>query len=108
VYQLGEGVEKDEEKAMYHSEEAAIGGHPDARHNLGCYDERNGNTERAVKHFIIAAKLGLEGSMKALWTHYSHGNITKEELEATLRARQAALDAMKSVQRDIADKYHCK
>jgi len=41
--------------------------------------------------------------MKELWKHYSHGNITKEDLDATLRSHQAALDAMKSEQRDIAD-----
>ena len=31
----GEGVEKDKKKQLYHLEEAAIGGHPDARYNLG-------------------------------------------------------------------------
>ena len=31
LYEEGEGVEKDEKKAVYHYEEAAIGGHPDAR-----------------------------------------------------------------------------
>jgi hypothetical protein len=56
-----------------------------------------------VKHYIIAANLGLEESMKALWKHYSDGNITKEELEATLRAHQAALDEMKSPERDAAE-----
>jgi predicted secreted Zn-dependent protease len=56
-----------------------------------------------VKHFIIAANLGSEESMKALWTYYSVGCITKEDLDATLRTHQAALDAMKSAQRDEAD-----
>ena len=103
MYGKGEGVEKDDEKAVYHYEKAAIGGHPDARHNLACIEEENGNIERAVKHFIIASNLGHEKSMKALWKQYSAGNITKEDLDATLRAHQAALDAMKSEQRDIAD-----
>ena len=31
----GEGVEKDEGKAIYHLEEAAMGGHPRARYDLG-------------------------------------------------------------------------
>ena len=34
MYRRGEGVEKDEEKAVYHYEEAAMGGHPWARNNL--------------------------------------------------------------------------
>ena len=102
-YWQGEGVEKNEEKAVYHFEIAAIGGHPGARHGLACIEERNGNIERSVKHFIIGANLGVEESMKKLWKHYSDGNITKEDLDATLRAHQAALEAMKSEQRDRAD-----
>ncbi len=103
MYDTGEGVEKDEEKSVHHWEKAAIGGHPYARHNLACIEEESGNTVRAVKHFIIAANLGFDHSMKALWTHYSDGNITKEDLDATLRTHQAALDGMKSEQRDAAD-----
>ena len=103
MYEYGEGVEKDMEKAVYYYEMAAIGGHPFARHNLACYEEVNGNVERAVQHYIIAANLGHEESMKALWRHYSGGDITKKDLEVTLRAHQAALDAMKSPQRDAAE-----
>ena len=36
-YHLGHGVEKDEKKELFHLEEAAIGGHPKARHNLGVF-----------------------------------------------------------------------
>jgi tetratricopeptide (TPR) repeat protein len=103
MYERGEGVEKNEGKAVHHWEVAAIGGQPDARYNLGYIEERKGNMERAVKHFIIAAKLGDTGSMKELWAHYSDENITKDDLEATLRVHQAAIDAMKSPQRDAAE-----
>jgi TPR repeat protein len=88
---------------MYHYEKAAIGGHTYARHNLGIVEENNGHIERAVKHYIIAANLGFEMSIKVLWRHYSAGNITKEDLEATLRTHQAAIDATKSSQRDAAE-----
>jgi TPR repeat protein len=104
MYMNEEGVEKDEEKGIYHYEKAAIGGHHQARYNLGNHEERNGNAERAVKHFIIAANLGDELSMKVLWEHYSAGNITKKDLEATLRAHKAALDEMKSPEREKAEK----
>ena len=70
MYFKGEGVEKDEENAIHHYEKAAIGGHPKARHNLGAVEGSNGNTERAAKHFIIAAKLGFDESMKKLWRHF--------------------------------------
>jgi TPR repeat protein len=103
MYHLGRGVEEDQEKKIYHCEKAAIGGHPAARNSLGNYEERNGNNERAVKHFIIAANIGHEKSMKALWKHYSDGNIAKQDLEATLRAHQAAIDEMKSPERDAAE-----
>jgi len=99
----GEGVEKDEEKAVFHFEKAAIGGHPQARHELACYEGRNGNAKRAVRHLIIAANLGNVGSMKALWGAFNEGDITKEDLDATLRSHQDALNAMKSAQRDAAD-----
>ena len=103
MYWKGEGVAKDEEKGVYHYEKAAIAGHPWARNMLGCIEGKHENYERSVKHFIIAANLGSEESMKALWTYYSVGCNTKEDLEATLRTHKAALDEMKSAQRDAAD-----
>ncbi len=106
IYDMGTGVEQDAEKAVYHWEKAAMGGHPHARHALAIFEEENnGNIERAVKHLIIAANLGLEQPMKALREHYSAGNISKEDLEATLRSHHAAVDAMKSAQRDAAEAY---
>jgi len=43
-------VEKDKKKVVYHLEEAAICGHPAARWKLGFIEEKNGNSERSVKH----------------------------------------------------------
>jgi hypothetical protein len=102
MYRYGQGVEKDKGKKVYHLEKAAIGGNPYARNNLAVFEQNKGNFERATKHFIIAAKLGLEISMQKLWKYYSAGHITKEDLDATLRAHQAAIDATKSAQRDAA------
>jgi hypothetical protein len=59
-----------------------------------------------VKHFVIAANLGYEKSMKQLWKHFSAGYITKEELESTLRTHKAAIDATKSAQRDAAEAHY--
>jgi TPR repeat protein len=105
MYRLGQGVEKDEKKKVYHLEVAAIGGHVQSRHNLGCYEERNGRMERAVKHWIIAASMGDKESMKVLWKCHAMGLVKKEVLTATLRAHQAAVDATKSQQSEEADQY---
>ncbi len=103
MYYNGDGVEKDKEKEVYHLEKAAIGGHPYARFSLGCHEGINGSVERAVKHFMIAANHGSVASMKALWKEFKDGYITKEDLDATLRSHQDALNTMKSAQRDAAD-----
>jgi TPR repeat protein len=104
MYHEGDGVDKDEEKSFYHYEKATIGGHPVARSMLGCYEAKNGNAEIAAKHWIISANLGYEPSMKALLMIYKEGFITKEEYGATLRAHQAAINAMKSAQREAAER----
>ena len=44
-----------------------------------------------------------ERSMQALWDVFKIGYIGKDDLAATLRSHQAALDAMKSPQRDAAE-----
>ena len=99
MYMEGEGVEKDEEKEVYHWEKASISGHPYARHMLGLHEGANKNFERAVKHLIIAANLGCEYSMKRLLPMYKDGYISKEEYGSTLRTHQAAIaiDATKSI-----------
>jgi hypothetical protein len=58
-----------------------------------------------VKHLIIAANMGHEGSMKALWKYHALGLVKKDDLTATLRAHQAAVDATKSPQREEAEKF---
>jgi TPR repeat protein len=105
MYDLGDGVEKDEKKQVYHLEVAAIGGHVLARHNLGCHEGNNGRMERAVKHFTIAANMGYDKAMQALWKYHARGLVKKEHLTATLRAHQAAVDATKSQQREEAEEF---
>jgi hypothetical protein len=105
-YSLGHGTEKDEKKQLYHLEEAAIGGHPSARHNLGVTEWNNGSIERAVKHWIISAKQGFDDTIKELRRQYAKGRISKENFAAALRAHQAAVDATKSSQREAVEEYH--
>eukprot|EP00984_Skeletonema_dohrnii_P017433 scaffold7925_cov81-Skeletonema_dohrnii-CCMP3373.AAC.1 len=108
MYRDGQGVEKDRGKEMYHLEEATIGGHPYARHNLACKEERNGNIKRAVKYWTIAATQGLDHSIKTLMKYFKKGFVSKDDLAAALRAHQAAVDATKSPQREAADEYDRK
>ncbi len=103
MYNKGHGVEKDKAKEVHHLEEAAVGGHPVARFLLGSEEWRNGNTEKAVKHWIIAAAQGYDNSIKRLMEAFKMGFVSKEELASSLRAHQAAVDATKSPQKDAAD-----
>ena len=106
LYHEGRSVEKDEGKEIYHFEEAAIGGHPGARHNLGIREGNSGNIERAVKHWIVAATQGEDDSIKLLLKSFKMGLINKEKLAATLRAHKAAVDATKSPQRKNAEEFY--
>ena len=106
LYRRGEGVERDFAKEVYHLEEAAVGGHHVARNNLGLYERMSGNMERAVKHCIIAAKLGYNhpmfSTLDVVKQGFLAGIVSKEEYAATLRGHQAAVDATKSQKRDEA------
>ena len=104
LYHGGHGVEKDEGKEIYHLEKAAIGGHPHARHNLGAHEYYNGNIERAVKHWIIAATQGDDRSIETMVKVFKKGYVSKEDLASALRAHKAAVDATKSPQRELEEK----
>ena len=103
MYRAGQGVEEDVKKAVHHWEEAAIGGDPSARYNLGIQEWRKCNMERAKKHFIIAANLGLNDSLKEIKELYRDGYASKEDYANALRAYQAAVDETKSAQREKAE-----
>ena len=106
LYQFGRGVEKDEIKQIHHLKEAAIGGHPHARYNLGCVESENGRMDRAAKHFIIATKLGCDKSLDNLKVLYEAGHVSKDDFDAALCGHQAAIDASTSPQRKMAAKVY--
>jgi len=99
------GVEKDDKKVLHHLEQAAIGGHPNARYNLAVIEEKNGRIDRAIKHWIIAANLGHDLSLDALKDGFQRGFVSKEEFAAALSAYQAAVEATKSPQREAAETF---
>ncbi len=56
-----------------------------------------------MKHWIIAAKLGYDGSLNAIKEGYKEGFVSKEDFAAALRGHQSAVDATKSPQREVAE-----
>ena len=116
MYYHGRGVEKDERKEIHHLEEAAIGGHPEARFDLGRIEWGNANYERAKNHMIIGATQGHDASIKILMHTFKGGEVfkikkklvSKEDLEAAFRAHKAAVDATKSPGRELEEKLMSK
>jgi len=102
AYRNGEGVERDDKKATHYFELAAMGGNVEARHNLACLEGRAGNTDKALKHFMLAVKGGYAASLGIIKLMYIEGEATKDEYAKALRSYQAYLDEIKSEQRDEA------
>lgn len=90
-------------KFLYHYEEAAIGGEPNARFHLANIEEKNGRFERAAKHYIIAANLGYDLALQGVKDLFVKGIVRKEDYAAALRACQTAVDETKSAERKIAE-----
>ena len=108
MYSHGDGVEKDKKKRLFHLEEAAIGGHANARYNLGIVEWENKRNDRAIKHHIIAAKMGHVKSLEWLKKNYANGYVAKEDFASALRGHHAAVKAMKSPQREAAEAFRQK
>jgi len=95
-------VMRDKNKAKQYYELGAIMGDPQARYNLGCMENNEGNIDRAKRHWLIAVSSGYPNAMKAIQTYYSSGAVTKAFFENALRVRQAYVSEIRSVQRDEA------
>eukprot|EP00985_Skeletonema_marinoi_P022471 scaffold14356_cov194-Skeletonema_marinoi.AAC.16 len=65
LYYNGEGVERDMKKAVHHLEEAAIGGHPRARFNLGVVSTRDGRLTKAELAAALRAHQAAVDSTKS-------------------------------------------
>jgi hypothetical protein len=102
AYSNGRGVQIDKKKAKYYYELAAMGGHVNARYNLGLDEEDEGNMNRALKHYMIAAEGGEPDSLKEIQKLYTNVHATKDHYAQALRAYQAYLAEIESTQRDKA------
>ena len=100
AYYNGEGVEPDETKGVEFYKKAAMQGHVESRHNLGCYEAQKGNYDRAVKHYLISARLGDKVSLETIKKMFVGGFATKAQYTEALRGYQDAVEEMKSHDRD--------
>ena len=79
-----------------------MGGGVYARYNLGKIEEYAGNTEKALKHYMIAVKDGVNDALKQIQLFYSNGHATKDDYTTALQLYQEHLGEIKSAQRDKA------
>ena len=101
-YYQGQGVDRDEEKAKHYYEVAAIGGNAKARHILGLLEGKAGNHERAMKHFMVAARAGDNKPLDKVKQGFRSGHVTKDEYAGTLRTYHESQTELKSEARDKA------
>ena len=102
AYELGHGVEVNKKKARHYFELAAVGGDELSRCNLGNIEMREGNADRALRHYMIAVRCGFLKSLKIIQEMYSHGHATKEDYSKALQSYQTYLEEIKSDRRDKA------
>mmetsp|Transcript_36162 Transcript_36162/g.81274 ORF Transcript_36162/g.81274 Transcript_36162/m.81274 type:complete len:137 (+) Transcript_36162:94-504(+) len=97
------GVEVDVTKGIKFLNKAAMQGDADSRYMLGMYEVQNKrNYDRAVRHWMISAKLGHELSVEAIKNLFVKGLATKKQYTEALRGYQDAVEEMKSHDRDEA------
>ena len=103
-YRLGNGVQEGEAKATEFYQKAAMRGHAESRYNLGVIEAQKGNNDRAVRHWLISAKMGDKGSLEMTKKAFMAVYATKEQYAEALKGYQDAVAEMKSHDRDEAKK----
>jgi len=104
-YCRGEDLPKDMAQAVRYFEMTAIQGHVEARHCLGVYEYKNGNFERAVRHYLISAKMGSDLSLDDIKRMFAVGQASKEQYAEALKGYQDAVEEMTTPERDEARSY---
>lgn len=88
IYDVGNGVERNQKKARHYHELAILRGDVCARYSLGCMDVDTGDFVRASKHFMVGAKAGHDQCMKMVKEYVDNSLITNDEYAATFRSYQ--------------------
>ncbi|EJK71299.1 hypothetical protein THAOC_07280 [Thalassiosira oceanica] len=102
AYYNGWGVAQDKAKGMCCWESAAMQGHATTRHTLGIFEFDGGNYDRAVRHLLISAKMGLKESLNEIKELFVNGHIAKAQFAEGLKGYQDAVEEMKSSDREVA------
>jgi hypothetical protein len=87
-------------KAKFHMEAAAMAGYEVARYNLGCFEAKSGNIERAIKHWTIGASAGDYIAMHNLLIALKKHDISRESINSTLAAYNNSCAEVRSKARD--------
>ncbi|EJK69409.1 hypothetical protein THAOC_09335, partial [Thalassiosira oceanica] len=105
AYDNGKGVQQDNATAVKFFAKAAMQGHAESRYNLGSDEGQKGNYDRAVRHYLISAKMGDWDSIDLIKTMFARGLATKEQYAEALKGYQEAVEETKSHDRDEAKAY---
>ena len=105
AYYNGEGVEVDKTKGAEFYAKAAMQGHVISRHNLGIFEAKKVNFDRAVRHYLISSKMGDKDSIEAIQRMYMTGNATNEQFTEALEGYVNAVENTKSRDRDEAKRH---
>ncbi|EJK74353.1 hypothetical protein THAOC_03972, partial [Thalassiosira oceanica] len=102
AYYNGYGVQQDMAKGVEFLSEAAMKGDVESRSKLGSIEVEKGNLDRALRHFLISAKMGYKNSLEMITKLFANGIATKEQYAEALKGYQDAVNEMKSRDRDNA------
>ena len=106
AYRSGDfGVKQDLNKAREQYKRSAKRGYLSARLSLAHIEHVNDNTDLAIRHLRLAAEGGLPEGMKVLWGYFYEGQLSKDDLEVTLRAYQNAITERNSEDRERCSAY---
>ena len=102
-YVHGRGVALDKAKGLRYWESAAINGGVESRHLLGVGELIEiRKHDRALRHFLISAKMGFKESLDEIKKMFANGHATKAQYVEGLKGYQDAVEEMKSPERDEA------
>ena len=79
AHYYGQVFQQDKTKGIQFWTKAAMQGHFESRYNLGAIELNEKNHDRAVKHFLISAKMGHKGSLEMIKNMFMAGDATKEQ-----------------------------
>ncbi|EJK54355.1 hypothetical protein THAOC_26026 [Thalassiosira oceanica] len=101
------GLEKDMTRAIELFERAAeIGGSSRGgrfcKTQLGVFEHNAGNYDIALQHYMIAAKMGHQGSLNKIKNMFVNGHASKADYAEALRGHHSAAEEMRSPDREEA------